>query len=140
MRNVFKYLTSLLFLTVVAQVAFAGYGAFNAVDKADDKGSVSKHAVDHGFSAHAALGSIIVAVMLLLVIVAGAGRLGKPWLHWTGGIFALGIVQMLLAWLGNSVAALGFLHAVNALAIYAAVALLAHRAWTKLDAPRTAPA
>jgi hypothetical protein len=140
MRDVFKYLTSVLFAAVVVQVALAGYGAFNAVDKSDDNGSVSKDAVEHGFNAHAALGSIIVAVMLLLMIVAAAGRLGKPWVQWSGGIFVLGIVQMLLAWLGGAVAALGFLHAVNALAIYAAVAVLAHRAWTRLGAPAVAPA
>ena len=140
MTNAFKYLTSLLFLAVVVQVALAGYGAFYAVDKADDDGSISKHGVEHGFNAHAALGTIIVVVMLLLVIVAAAARLGKPWLQWSAGIFGLGIVQMLLAWLGSAVAALGFLHAVNALAIYAATALLAHRAWTRLGPTRTAPA
>jgi Family of unknown function (DUF6220) len=140
MRDVFKYLTSLLFVAVVVQVALAGYGAFVSVDKSADNGSVSKQAVEHGFSAHAALGTIIVALMLLIVIVAAAGRLGKPWVHWTAGIFGLGIVQMLLAWLGSAVAALGFLHAVNALAIYAAAALLAHRAWTRLRTAPTAPA
>ena len=56
MRDVFKYLTSLLFVAVVVQVALAGYGAFVAVDKSDDNGSVSKQAVEHGFNAHAALG------------------------------------------------------------------------------------
>jgi hypothetical protein len=140
MRDVFKVITSLLFVAVVVQVALAGYGAFVAVDKSDDNGSVSKQAVEHGFNAHAALGTIIVALMLILVIVAAVARLGKPWVQWSGGIFGLGIVQMLLAWLGSAVAALGFLHAVNALAIYAAVGLLAHRAWTRLGPPRTAPA
>ena len=140
MTNAFKYLTSLLFVAVVVQVALAGYGAFYAVDKSDDNGSVSKAAVEHGFNAHAALGTIIVVLMLVLVIVAAAGRLGRQWVQWTAGIFGLGIVQMLLAWLGSAVAALGFLHAVNALAIYAAAALLAHRAWTKLGPARVAPA
>jgi hypothetical protein len=36
MRQAFKVLTSLLFVAVVVQVGFAGYGAFNAIDKADD--------------------------------------------------------------------------------------------------------
>ena len=140
MTHAFKSLTSLLFVAVVVQVALAGYGSFYAVDKSDDTGSVSKSAVEHGFNAHAALGTIIVVLMLVLVIVAAVARLGKPWVQWTAGIFGLGIVQMLLAWLGSAVAALGFLHAVNALAIYAAVALLAHRAWTKLGRARVAPA
>ena len=140
MRDAFKYLTSLLFAAVVVQVALAGYGAFYAVDKSDDNGSISKDAVDHGFNAHAVLGTIIVVVMLLLLVVAAAGRLGRPWLPWAGGIFLLGILQMLLAWLGDAVAALGFLHAVNALVIYAAVALLAHRAWRSRGASAAAPA
>jgi hypothetical protein len=139
MRETCKYLTSLLFVAVVVQVALAGYGAFYAVDKSDDNGSVSKDAVEHGFNAHAALGTIIV-VLILLLVVAAAARLGRPWVQWSAGLFGLGIVQILLAWLGSAVAALGFLHSVNALAIYAAAALLAHRAWTKLGPARVAPA
>ena len=52
MRDAFRYLTSVLFAAVVVQVALAGYGVFNAVDKADDSAS-TKHAVEHGFNAHA---------------------------------------------------------------------------------------
>jgi hypothetical protein len=137
MRDAFRYLTSILFVAVVVQVALAGYGAFYAVDKSDDDGSISKDAVEHGFNAHAILGTIIVVVMLLLLIVALAGRLGRRYLHYAGGLFLLGILQVAFAALGAAVPALGFLHAVNALAIYAAAALLAHRAWTRREAPAT---
>jgi hypothetical protein len=138
MRDAFKYLTSILFVTVVVQVALAGYGAFNATSKANDDGSVTKDTVESGFTAHAVVGLVILVVMLLLVVVAAMGRLGSPWLQWSGGIFLLGILQMLFAALGDAVPALGFLHAVNALAIYAAAALLAHRAWTRR--PQASPA
>jgi hypothetical protein len=138
MRDAFKYLTSLLFVAVVVQVALAGYGAFNATSKAEDDGSVTKHAVESGFDAHAVLGTVILVVMLVLVIVALLGRLGSPWLKWSGAIFVLGILQLLFAALGEAVPALGFLHAVNALAIYAAAALLAHRAWTQRPQATTA--
>jgi hypothetical protein len=131
MKEAFKYLTSVLFVAVVVQVALAGYGAFNATSKADDDGSVTKHTVESGFDAHAALGTAILVVMLLLVLLALAGRLGPLWLKWAGGLFVLGILQLPFAALGDAVPALGFLHAVNALAIYAAAALLAHRAWTR---------
>jgi hypothetical protein len=133
MRDAFRFLTSLLFVVVVVQVALAGYGAFDAVHKADDAGSVTKKAVEDAWNLHAILGTAILAVMLLLVLAAVFGRLGSPWLQWSGGLFVLGILQMLFAALGTSVPALGFLHAVNALAIYAAAALLAHRAWTRRD-------
>jgi hypothetical protein len=130
-RDAFKYLTSIIFAAVVVQVALAGYGAFYAVDKADDNDSVSKSAIDHGFNAHAILGTLIVVVMLLLLIVAFAGRLGSRWVKWSAALLLLGILQIVFAAIGGAVPALGFLHAVNALAIYAAVGLMAHRAWTQ---------
>ena len=138
MRDLFRYLTSILFATVVGQVALTGYGAFYAVDKADDDNSVSKDAIEHGFNAHAILGTIIVVVMLLLLIVALAGRLGSQWVKWSAGLLVLGILQVLFAGIGSAVPALGFLHAVNALAIYAAAGLLAHRAWTRRPAAEAA--
>jgi hypothetical protein len=82
-------------------------------------------------SGHAILGTVILVVMLLLVVVAALGRLGTRWLQWSGGLFVLGILQLLFAALGNAAAALGFLHGMNALAIYAVLALAAHRAWTQ---------
>jgi Family of unknown function (DUF6220) len=140
MRDAFKYLTSLLFVAVVVQVALAGYGAFNATSKADDNASVAGKTITDGFDAHAVLGTVIVGITIVLVLVALAGRLGSPWVQWAGGLVLLGILQMLLSWLGEAVPALGFLHAVNALVIYAAVAMLAHRAWVRRDAAPAAPA
>jgi hypothetical protein len=128
MRTAFKYLTSLLFLAVVVQVGFAGYGAFDAIDRADD-GSITKQTVENGFDPHGALGTIVVLLLLVTVLAAAVGRLGPTLLWWTAGLFALGIVQMLLAWGATGAAWVGFLHGVNALAIYAGVAMLAHRTW-----------
>jgi Na+/citrate or Na+/malate symporter len=128
-------LTSLLFLVVVVQVALAGFGAFDAVNKAEDAGSVTKKAIEDGWSAHAVVGIAVAVVILLLLLVALFGGLGNPWLQWAGGLFVLTILQFLFSTLGRSVPALGFLHAVNALAIYAGAALLAHRAWTRRNAP-----
>ena len=131
MNNAFKYLTSVLFVAVVVQVALAGYGVFYALRKANKHGSVTKSAFEHGFHAHAIVGSLILVVMLLLVIAAAAGRLGPTALKFSIGLLVAGILQMVFAALGRSVPALGFLHVVNALVIYAVAALLAHRAWTR---------
>jgi hypothetical protein len=139
MTNAFKYLTSVLFVAVVVQVALAGYGIFYALHKANDDQSVTKSAFEHGFNAHAVLGTILLVVMLLLVIVAAAGRLGPTALKFSIALLVAGILQMVFASLGRSVPALGFLHVVNALAIYGAAALLAHRAWTRGMGP-AAPA
>jgi hypothetical protein len=134
-KDAYKYLTSLLFVALVVQFALAGFGAFDAVHKANDAGSVTKQAVEDGWGAHAVVGSAIVLVLLLLVVAAAIGRLGSPWLPWAGGLFVLAILQIAFAALGRSVPALGFLHAVNAIAIYAGAAMLAHRAWTRRANP-----
>jgi hypothetical protein len=131
MTDFFKYLTSILFAAVVVQVALAGYGVFYALHKAHDSGSVSNDAFEHGFNAHAILGTVILVVMILLLLAALAGRMGSTAVKFSAALLVAGILQMVFAELGRSVPALGFLHVVNALAIYAASALLAHRMWTR---------
>lgn len=138
-RNAFRWLTSVLFVAVVVQVGLAGYGAFNAIHKAENA-SVSKKTIEDGFGAHAAVGTLIVLVMLVMLIVALAGRLGPSAVKWSGALLGLGILQTVLGIVSTSVPALGFLHTVNALAIYAAAALLAHRTWTQHRASAVAPA
>jgi hypothetical protein len=131
MRRAFKILTSLLFLAVVVQVGFAGYGAFNAIDKADHGKTVTKKTIENGFDPHGLVGTIVLVLMLLLVLSAALGRLGPLYAKWTTGLVVLGVLQVLFAYLGTKSAPLGFLHGINALAIYALAALLAHRAWTE---------
>jgi hypothetical protein len=130
MANAFKYLTSVLFAAVVVQVALAGYGVFYALHTAKDAHSATVKTFDHGFGAHAVLGSVIAIVIVLLVLAALAGRLGRVALQMSGALLVLAVLQFPFAALGRSVPALGFLHVVSALAIYALAALLAHRAWT----------
>jgi hypothetical protein len=140
MRQAFKYLTSLLFLAIVVQVGFAGYGAFHAIDKAGKDGSVTKKTIENGFDPHGVIGTVIIAVMLLLVISAAAGRVGSLYMKWAAGLLVLGLLQMLFGYLGTKSAAVGgFLHGINALAIYAGAAVLAHRAWTQRPADTVAP-
>src|ERR1700704_4111115 len=108
MINAFKYLTSLLFAAVVVQVALAGYGVFYALHTAKHDQSATVKTFDHGFSAHAALGSVIAVVILLLLIVALVGKLGPAALKWSGALLVLAVLQFPFASLGRSVPALGF--------------------------------
>ena len=131
MATTFKYLTSLVFLAVVVQVGFAGYGAFNAIDKADKGKTVTKKTIENGFDPHGALGTIVLVLILALVLTAAIGRLGPLYAKLSTGLLVLGLLQLLFAYLGTKSAPLGFLHGINALAIYALAGLLAHRAWTQ---------
>jgi Family of unknown function (DUF6220) len=130
MRTAFRALTSVFFAAVVIQIGFAAYGAFNAGDKADG-GSVTEKAIEDGFSAHAVLGTAIIALALVLVVVAYFARSEAGYVNWSAILFVLTIVQMVLAFGGDESAWIGFLHGVNALAIYALAAMLAHRVWSE---------
>jgi small-conductance mechanosensitive channel len=130
LRTVFRWLSALLFVAVVVQVGLAGYGAFHAVHAADHT-SISKKTIDNAFNPHIALGYIIVLVMLALLLVALAGRLGKRAVLSSGVIVLLGIAQAILGMASESTPAIGPLHTINALAIFAASGALTHRSWPR---------
>ena len=139
MRDAFKYLTSLLFLAIVVQVGFAGYGAFNAIDKADADTTVTKKTIENGFDPHGIVGTIVGIVIILRVIAAFAGTVEPLLRRLALVLLALGILQFLFAYLGTVSAPLGFLHGINALAIYGATAFLAHRAWARQSSAEAMP-
>lgn len=128
MRTAFRLVATLTALAVVVQVGFAGYGAFNAIDKADDAGSITKKSLENGFDPHGFLGSIVVLLMLILVILAVVGRIK---MRTAAILLALGIVQMLLAWGASGAAWVGFLHGINALAIAGVAGSLAGDEWRR---------
>jgi hypothetical protein len=128
MLAVYRWFTAILATAVLVQIGAAGYGIFHAVKKADDNGSVTKKSLEDGFGFHAALGTIIILAMIVLLIVTAAGRLGRSKLKWTGALAGMGIVQMIFAWIGGGVPALGFLHPLNAVAIAGVAGTMAARA------------
>jgi hypothetical protein len=126
-RAAFKYLVALFFVGVIAQIGLAGVGAFHTVNKNDD-GPLAKEKAGDWFGAHAAVGYLLVLLSLLLLLVALATRDGRL-RRGAGLLFGLMIVQVLLAWLGGGVWALGFLHPINALAIFGLSGMLAAAEW-----------
>lgn len=133
MRTAFRIVATLTSLAVIVQVGFAGYGSFNAVDKADDAGSVTKHSLENGFDPHGVLGTVVVVLMLVLLVIALVARYR---IRIAGLLLALGIVQMLLAWGADGAAWVGFFHGINALAIAGVAGSLAGSEWA---AARVAP-
>jgi hypothetical protein len=126
MRTAFRIVATLTSFAVVVQVGFAGYGSFNAVDKADDAGSVTKTSLENGFDPHGVLGSVVVALMLVLLVVALIARYR---IRAAGLLLGLGIIQMLLAWGASGAAWVGFFHGINALAIAGIAGSIASEEW-----------
>jgi hypothetical protein len=113
MAAVYKYLAGLLFLAVIVQIGFAGYGAFS-VAKDTDGGVVDEDRFEDVFGLHAGLGYLVVLLALILLVVALVAR---HRIKHTLILFGLLILQVLLAWFGFEVPWIGFFHPINAVAI-----------------------
>ena len=113
MAAVYRYLAGLVFLAVLVQIGFAGYGAF-AVAKDTDGGTVDENRFEDVFGIHAGFGYLVVLLGLVLLVVALVAR---HRIKHTLILFGLLIVQVLLAWIGLEVPWIGFFHPINAMAI-----------------------
>jgi len=139
MRVVFRWWAVVVFVAVLLQIAFAGYGAFYVVDKADDPPkTVTSDQVDHGFNPHSAFGYLVILLGILLVPLAFGAKVDRVRKQWSVVIAVLLVIQFFLAVLGWTWAPLGFLHPLNALAIAAVTGMLARIEWRSGPAIATA--
>jgi hypothetical protein len=130
-RAVYRWWSVLLFVLIVVQVGFAGYGAFYAANKLEAAGStIDEDTFADGFGLHAGFGYLVILaglIFLVIGLIAGIGR----WRLGNHGLLAgLLILQLFLAWFGFEVPAVfGFLHPVNALLLFALSGALAWSEW-----------
>jgi hypothetical protein len=132
LRTVYRYWAWALFGLVILQIGLAGYGAFNAVHKADkahhdDEKTVTlgKDTVENGFGPHAGLGTLLLLLILLFLIIAAIAGIRGRRLKLTALLFGLMILQVALAWIGFDVPVVGFFHPINALLILGLTGYLA---------------
>ena len=124
MQTLYKWWAGLLLVAVILQVGFAGYGAFYVAPRstATARRSTTDRFED-GFGIHMGFGYIVWLlgiVFLVIGVVAGIGR----WRLGRHGLLALLLtLQVVLAWVGSGVPAIGFFHPVNALLIFTVLAL-----------------
>jgi Family of unknown function (DUF6220) len=127
-RAIFRYWLWLLLVLVVLQIAFAGLGAFDVVEKAASEGaSVDEESIDDSWGLHIGFGYLVLLGSLIAFVLALVARVGRQRVLHSLGIFGLMIVQILLAWFGSEVPIIGTLHPLNAFLILGAVAALAMR-------------
>jgi hypothetical protein len=128
---VYRYWSALVALLVVVQIGLAGYGAFGVAHDVDDAGSVDEDGFEDVFGPHAGVGYLVVLSFLVLLILAFAARGGRQRVLWSAGLFGLGILQIILAWIGFGVPALGALHPINAMVIAAVSGIIVNRNWRR---------
>lgn len=128
LRTVYRYWISIVALAVVAQIAFAGYGAFYSAHKVADA-TINEDTFDEGWGLHVGFGYLVFLMTLVAVVLALLARPGKRTVLMTVGALALVIVQIVLAWIGEEVPAVGALHPINAFIILGLVGTLAGGEW-----------
>jgi len=138
---VYRYWITILWVAVVAQIAGAAYGAFYAADKlgsqkgSDEQKTISEKAFDHGFGFHTAFGYLIFLGAVLLLLIALAARLGKRRVLFALAVPVAVAVQIVLAWISESVHAVGPLHGINALVVFGLTGYLTGEAWRSKREP-----
>jgi len=113
---IYRYLTALFVLDVVAQFFLAGAGVFSA-----GPGTAARDS--NALDPHRFNGSVVMVLALLLLIAALVARNGR-W-KWALALLVLTAAQPLLAIAG----AAGGLHVLNAVLILGIGVMLAYRAW-----------
>jgi hypothetical protein len=128
---VYRWWATLLLAMIVIQVGLAGYGAFYAAHRTDRNTSkaITEDGFDHGFAPHAALGYIVVLAGLVLLVIGAIAGVGRWRLGRHGVIAGLLVLQLLLAWIGVELPAIGFFHAINAFVIFALAVALVVSLW-----------
>jgi hypothetical protein len=135
LRAIYRYWITILWLAVVAQIAGAAYGAFYAAQKlGDQEGSdetrvINEKVFDHGFGFHTGFGYLIFLGAVLLLLLALVARLGKRQILLSLAVPLLVALQIVLAWISESVHGVGILHGLNALVIFAFTGWLTGRQW-----------
>jgi FtsH-binding integral membrane protein len=120
-RSLHGGLAHLFALLIVVQFFLAGLGAFTTIH--------NKKFKDSNFDAHAALGSLMVVIALVILIIALVGRWSPRATKLSAALFGLMILQFFLGIIGSGSAPLvGGLHAANALLVTGAAFLLVREA------------
>ena len=136
---VYRYWTALVFLAILVQIGAAGYGAFYAADKSDP-GPLSEHQFSHGFDFHNGFGYAIFLGTVVLFLFALGSRLGRRRVMMALVLALLTIVQVVLAWGGESAAVVGIFHPLVAFLILGLAGRIAFEAWWGTRRPAVAPA
>jgi hypothetical protein len=137
LRTAHRYLALLLAIAVLVQIGSSGYGAFNAADKSDP-GPLSEHQFSTGFDFHNGFGYVIFLGAIVLLLLAMGARLGRRRVGMSVVLVLLLVVQILLAWAGETHAWVGIFHPLNAFLILGLAGRITFEAWWGARHPRAA--
>ena len=129
MNALYRGWSALMFLLIILQVGFAGYGAFAIARDVGEAKTIDEDKFEDYFGIHMGFGYLVVLAGLIFMVIGVAGGIGKWRLGRHGLLALLLIIQVLLAWIGSEEPVVGFLHPVNALLIFTVAGWIAWGEW-----------
>lgn len=148
MRTVYRVLAYLVAAEVAVQAmavvfAVAGLGKWvqdgGVLDKAVMESEQSAFPEVVGFIIHGINGMMVIPLIALLLLICSFFARISGGVRWAGLVLLLVVVQINLGFLGHGVPALGALHGLNALVLFAAAIHTARRDRSASAGPADAP-
>jgi hypothetical protein len=150
MRSAYRVLAYLLAVEVVIQAAAIAFAVFGLTKWIGEGGVLDKAALEDpsttftgvtGFMVHGINGQIVMPLIALILLVVSFFAKVPKGVQWAGICLGTVVVQVLLGMFGHGVPALGGLHGILAVALFAAAVIAARRASTgSASAPTSAQA
>ena len=126
MRSTYRVLAMLIAIGVVLQAAFIAWGLFTVAHNTDDGEVFDKNTDVTGIGIHAFVGNAIIPLIALLLLIVSFFARIPGGVKWAAITFGVMVLQLVLAFAGKALPAVGMLHGINAFAL-AAVASIAMR-------------
>ncbi|MDQ3157475.1 MAG: hypothetical protein M3Q98_12225 [Actinomycetota bacterium] len=139
MKSAYRYLAYLLAIEVVVQAAAIAFAIFGLTKWIDDGGTLDKAAMEDesttftgvvGFIIHGINGQMVIPLLAIILLIVSFFAKVPGGSKWAAVILVAIIAQVLMGIFGNGLPALGIVHGVNALFIFAAAVMAGKRVST----------
>ena len=137
MRKVYRVLAFIVAIEVAVQAMFMVYGEAGLGLWVDDGGVVNKATFENAFESgeapfpefqafilHGMNGMMVIPLLALLLVISSFFAKVPRGVAFAFGVLGLVVLQVTLGLMGHSIAALGALHGINALALFSVTRLL----------------
>jgi hypothetical protein len=117
----YRILAALIAVGVVVQAASIAYASFALAHAADGGATIDGNAKpgEAGFALHGQAGQFVIPLLaIILFVVSFRARVGNG-VKWAGFVLLSTVVQVVLGVVSQTVPALGWLHGINALVLFA---------------------
>jgi hypothetical protein len=120
-NSAYRILAGLIAVGVVVQAASIAYAAFALAHAVDGGTAIDKnsHVGDIGFGIHAQAGEMAIPLLAVILFIVSFRAHVPNAVKWAGVVLLATAIQVLLGIVAHNVPALGWLHGINALVLFA---------------------